>query len=68
MVTLLVRLLIHLFRVPTCTEKPGIPGKMREVFTVREKSNNLKILTERRGIFVESGKILAENNKILITK
>ena len=40
-------------RVPTHT---GKPGKRREVFPVREKSGNFKILPKSQGILYESGK------------
>ena len=40
-------------RVPTHT---GKPGKMREVFPVREKSGNFRISPESQGIFYQSGK------------
>ena len=43
-------------RVPTHTGKAGKPGKMREVFPVREKSGNFKILPKSQGILYESGK------------
>ena len=33
----------NMYRVPTHTGKTGIPGKLREVFPVREKSGNFKI-------------------------
>ena len=36
-------------RVPTHTGKTGKPGKIREVFPVREKSGNFKILPESQG-------------------
>ena len=42
-----------LSRVPTRT---GKPGKMREVFPVREKSGNFRISPESQGIFYQSGK------------
>ena len=41
------------YRVPTHT---GKPGKMREVFPVREKSGNFKIIPKSQGILYESGK------------
>ena len=40
-------------RVPTHT---GKPGKMREVFPVRGKSGNFKILPKSQGILYQSGK------------
>ena len=43
-----------LYRVPTQTEKPGKPGKMRSHFTVREKSGNSD---ETRKVREKSGKI-----------
>ena len=45
-----------LFRVPTHTGKTGKPGKIREVFPVREKSGNFKILPKSQGILYESEK------------
>ena len=36
--------------------KTGKPGKMREVFPVREKSGNFRISPESQGIFYQSGK------------
>ena len=49
--------LLFVCRVHTCT---GKPGKLREVFSVREKSLNFKILPESQGILVQSGKIRSE--------
>ena len=43
-------------RDPTHTGKTGKPGKMREVFPVREKSGNFRISPESQGIFYQSGK------------
>ena len=47
-------------RVPTHTGKTGKPGKMREVFPVREKSGNFRISPESQGkvreFFYQSGK------------
>ena len=53
-------------RVPTHTGKTVKPGKMREVFPVREKSENFRISPESQGkvrefsisqgIFYQSGK------------
>ena len=47
-------------RVPTDTGKPGKPGKMRQLFPVREKSGNfekiLKSPGKSQGILSESGK------------
>ena len=37
------------YRVPTRTGKTGKPGKMREIFPVREKSGNFKHLPESQG-------------------
>ena len=36
-------------RVPTHTGKTGKPGKMREVFPVRENSGNFRISPESQG-------------------
>ena len=65
----------HVNRVPTRTGKPGIPGKMREVFPVREKSGIFKILAESQGkveeFWLSQGKVrenFSKNNKILIAK
>ena len=43
-------------RVPTGTGKPGIPGKMRQLFPVREKSGNFEKMSKSQGILNESGK------------
>ena len=51
------------FRGPTCTGKIGKPEKLREVFPVREKSGNFKILPKSHGILVQSGKFRLENIK-----
>ena len=40
-------------RVPTDT---GIPGKMRQLFPVREKSGNFEKMSKSQGILNESGK------------
>ena len=46
------------FRVLTGTGKPRIPGKMKGVFPVWEKSGNFKILAESYGKVGESqGKV-----------
>ena len=37
------------FRVPSRTGKTGKPGKLREVFPVREKSGNFKMLLKSQG-------------------
>ena len=39
----------QIIRVPTRTGKTVKPGKMREVFPVREKSGNFKILPKSQG-------------------
>ena len=39
----------RIIRVPTHTRKTGNPGKMREVFPVREKSGNFRISPESQG-------------------
>ena len=36
-------------RVPTDTGKPGIPGKMRQLFPVREKSGNFEKMSKSQG-------------------
>ena len=36
-------------RVPTGTGKPGIPGKMRQLFPVREKSGNFEKMSKSQG-------------------
>ena len=38
-----------MYRVPTGTEKPGIPGKMRQLFQVREKTGNFEKMSKSRG-------------------
>ena len=38
-------------RVPTDTGKPGIPGKMRQLFPVREKSGNFEKNVKKSGNF-----------------
>ena len=53
---LVLSLVLSTNRVPTHTGKTGKPGKMREVFPVREKSGNFRISPESRGIFYQSGK------------
>ena len=40
---------ISILRIPTCTGKTGNPGKLSEVFPVREKSGNFKILPKSQG-------------------
>ena len=40
-------------------------GKMGEIFPVREKSRNFKIVPESQGVFGEKGEIGSENNKII---
>ena len=37
------------YRVPTDTGKPGKPGKMRQLFPVREKSGNFEKLSKSQG-------------------
>ena len=61
------------YRVPTHTGKTGKPGKMREVFPVREKSGNFRISPESQGkvgnflsVREKSGKIRSENNIIIL--
>ena len=39
----------NIYRVPTGTGKPGIPGKMRQLFPVREKSGNFEWVREKSG-------------------
>ena len=41
------------YRVPTDT---GKPGKMRQLFPVREKSGNFEKMSKSQGILNESGK------------
>ena len=41
------------YRVPTDT---GKPGKMRQLFPVREKSGNFENVSKSQGILNESGK------------
>ena len=36
-------------RVPTDTGKPGKPGKMRQLFPVREKSGNFEKILKSQG-------------------
>ena len=62
-----------IFRVPTHTGKTGKPGKMREVFPVREKSGILEFhqkVREKSGNFLsvreKSGEIRSENNIIIL--
>ena len=43
-------------RVPTGTGNPGKPGKMRQLFPVREKSGNFEKILKSQGILNESGK------------
>ena len=59
---------LYLHSVSTHTGKTGKPGKMREVFPVREKSGNFKILPKSQGILYESVKIRSENKKIFYEK
>ena len=44
------------YRVPTGTGNPGKPGKMRQLFPVREKSGNFEKILKSQGILNESGK------------
>ena len=37
------------FRVPTDTGKPGKPGKMEQLFPVREKSGNFEKMSKSQG-------------------
>ena len=46
----------HHNRVPTDTGKPGKPGKIRQLFPVREKSGNFEKIIKSQGILSESGK------------
>ena len=39
----------QMLRVPTDTGKPGIPGKMRQLFPVREKSGNFEKMSKSQG-------------------
>ena len=43
------RKLNRISRVPTGTGKHGIPGKMRQLFPVREKSGNFEKMSKSQG-------------------
>ena len=49
-----------LIRVPTGT---GIPGKMRQLFPVREKSGNFEKMSKSQGILSKSGKTVIHKLK-----
>ena len=61
--TLVLYEVIEYYRVPTGTGKPGIPGKMRQLFPVREKSGNFEKMSKSQGILNKSGKTVIHKLK-----
>ena len=52
--------ILAIFRVPTGT---GKPGKMRQLFPVREKSGNFEKILKSQGILSKSGKTVIHKLK-----